>query len=195
MGLGKNIKRLRESHGMSQDALAKIAGVTDKAVSTWENEKNIPRMGVIQKIADYFNVNKSSIIEDSTIDSDTYRKVLAQIPFFDTPISAGTGSWASEGHEYTWQEFENIPIGADFALEVRGDSMMPIYNDSEIIFVKQNVIVESGQIGVFILNGEGYLKMLQGNRLISLNSQYEPIIINDADSFFPVGRVVGKTNK
>ena len=54
MSIGQNIKRLRELHGMNQSELAQIAGVTDKAVSTWENDLKIPRMGAIQKIADYF---------------------------------------------------------------------------------------------------------------------------------------------
>lgn len=61
--IGENIKHLRESHSMSQKELAEIAGVTDKAVSTWESGINIPRMGAIQKIADYFKIKKSEIIE------------------------------------------------------------------------------------------------------------------------------------
>ena len=36
MSIGQNIKRLRELHGMNQSELAQIAGVTDKAVSTWK---------------------------------------------------------------------------------------------------------------------------------------------------------------
>lgn len=66
MSIGQNIKRLRELHGMNQSELAQIAGVTDKAVSTWENDLKIPRMGAIQKIADYFHISKSAIIEDES---------------------------------------------------------------------------------------------------------------------------------
>ena len=64
MSIGSNIKAIRESHGLTQEELGKIAGVTDKAVSTWENEIKTPRMGAIQKIADYFGVPKSKIIDD-----------------------------------------------------------------------------------------------------------------------------------
>jgi hypothetical protein len=38
----------------------------------------------------------------------------------------------------------------------------------------------------------GYIKMLQGNRLISLNSKYEPVVISEFDSFYTAGRVIGK---
>lgn len=71
MSIGKNIKTLREQHNMSQEELGKIAGVTDKAVSTWENDIKIPRMGAIQRIADYFGIRKSNIIEDKNNNIDT----------------------------------------------------------------------------------------------------------------------------
>jgi phage repressor protein C with HTH and peptisase S24 domain len=71
--------------------------------------------------------------------------------------------------------------------------MEPMYSDGDIVFVKANVMVESGQVGVFVVNDEGYLKMLQGNKLISLNKDYKPIVIEEWDSFFCSGRVVGKT--
>lgn len=66
MSIGKNIKKLRLQHHMSQQELAKIAGVTDKAVSSWENDVKTPRMGVIQKLANHFNIKKSDIIEESS---------------------------------------------------------------------------------------------------------------------------------
>lgn len=66
MSIGKNIKRIRVANGMEQSQIAKIAGVTNKAVSAWENELSVPRMGAIQKIADYFGILKSDIIEDKS---------------------------------------------------------------------------------------------------------------------------------
>lgn len=36
MSIADNIKRLRETYGLTQSELGAIAGVTDKAVSTWE---------------------------------------------------------------------------------------------------------------------------------------------------------------
>ncbi len=65
MSIGDNIRRLRLRHGLSQAELGAIAGVTDKAVSTWETGTKEPRMGAIQKIADHFHISKSDIIEDT----------------------------------------------------------------------------------------------------------------------------------
>ena len=64
MGISENIKILRERYGLSQKELGQIAGVSDKAVSTWEQGLKEPRMGAIQKLADYFGIRKSDIIED-----------------------------------------------------------------------------------------------------------------------------------
>jgi transcriptional regulator with XRE-family HTH domain len=65
-----NIKRLREIYGLTQEQLAEIAGVTDKAVWTWENGNSEPRMGAIQRIADHFGLLKSNIIEDGGMEPD-----------------------------------------------------------------------------------------------------------------------------
>ena len=73
--------------------------------------------------------------------------------------------------------------------------MEPMYSNGDIVFVRVNVIVEPGQVGVFYLNDEGYLKQLQGNRLVSLNKDHKPIIIEEYDSFFICGRVIGKAKR
>ena len=64
MGIAENIKRLRLEHGLSQAELGAIAGVTDKAVSTWETGAKEPRMSAIARLADYFHIQKSDLIED-----------------------------------------------------------------------------------------------------------------------------------
>lgn len=66
MSIGKNINKLRLQHQMSQKELAIIAGVSDKTVSAWETDKITPRMGPIQKMADFFGIKKSDIIEPPT---------------------------------------------------------------------------------------------------------------------------------
>lgn len=64
MSIADNIKKLREQHGLTQAEFGEIAGVSDKAVSTWENGTAEPRMGAIEKIAKHFNISKVSIVDD-----------------------------------------------------------------------------------------------------------------------------------
>lgn len=63
MNIAKNILFIRKKYGLSQSELAEIAGVSDKAVSTWECSGKIPRMGALEKISTHFNIPKSIIID------------------------------------------------------------------------------------------------------------------------------------
>lgn len=72
MAIGENIRNLRLQHCLSQEELANVVGVSDGAVSSWEQNKSVPRMGAIQKMADYFGVQKSTIIESTAANTDTH---------------------------------------------------------------------------------------------------------------------------
>lgn len=77
--IADNIKTLRKNYSLTQGQLGEIAGVTDKAVSTWENGVAVPRMSVAKKIADYFGISLSEILEESDVDEkyDVDPKALA----------------------------------------------------------------------------------------------------------------------
>lgn len=81
MGISENIRILRECHNLTQAEFGVIAGVSDKAVSTWENGSAEPRTGAIQRIADHFGLTKSALIEDGalgeTITSPLQRQLLS----------------------------------------------------------------------------------------------------------------------
>lgn len=100
MSISENIRILRKKYKLSQKDLAQIAGVTDKAVSTWERGIKEPRMGAIQRIADHFGLKKSDLIEDngmkpspalySSSDSPSvqhYVQLVKVIPDIDTAIN------------------------------------------------------------------------------------------------------------
>ena len=76
MGISERIKYLRDLHDLTQSELGKIAGVSDKAVSTWENGSAEPRMGAVQKLSDHFGVSKSWLIGESPLD-DTEPSLVA----------------------------------------------------------------------------------------------------------------------
>ena len=62
MNIGSAIRQLRESRKMTQEELAKVAGVSTQSVSSWELNNSTPRMGVLKKLADYFEVDVASIV-------------------------------------------------------------------------------------------------------------------------------------
>lgn len=60
----KNLKYLREKNNLSQEDLAKVLNVELGAISHWENKRREPKMDMVLKIANYFNVNENIITKD-----------------------------------------------------------------------------------------------------------------------------------
>ena len=54
--LGEKIKELRKRDGRKQEDLANALGITNQAVSRWENDGSYPDMEMIPAIANYFGV-------------------------------------------------------------------------------------------------------------------------------------------
>lgn len=59
------LTKIMDEHGLNQNELASILGVSESTVGKWVLKKALPRMGIIQKLADYFNVGKSYFLEES----------------------------------------------------------------------------------------------------------------------------------
>ncbi|MBQ8515607.1 MAG: hypothetical protein IJ496_09440 [Ruminococcus sp.] len=79
---------------------------------------------------------------------------------------------------------------ADFALTICGDSMEPIYHDGDVVLVRKMPSLEVGEIGIFYVDGSGYIKKYGGDRLISLNSAYDDILLDENTRCF--GKVIGR---
>lgn len=111
-------------------------------------------------------------------------------------VSAGTGEWLGEEQK----EKVSLPSSIvphhpfDFVLRVNGDSMEPLFKNHEYVFVKKVDEVRSGQIGVFIVDGEAYLKKVYIEkdhlRLVSLNKAYDDLIFDNLNDIKVVGTVV-----
>ena len=97
MSIGNNIKNLRLKYSLSQKELAEIAGVSDKTVSAWEQNRIIPRMGPIQRMADHFGIKKSDIIEPFPISLS-----------FDTERIVKNDSMLSDNEKRMVQKYRNL---------------------------------------------------------------------------------------
>lgn len=106
-------------------------------------------------------------------------------------VSAGTGVLLDDD---AWEEIQ-VPDTeetqkADFALRIAGDSMEPIYHDGDIVLVEKADTLQVGEIGIFFVNGNGYIKKFGGDRLISLNDAYADIALTNQARCF--GKVIGR---
>ena len=182
MSLGQRIRKIRESHGMTQAQFASIAGVSDKAVSTWENDVNIPRMGVIQKIADYFGITKSDIIDESNDNKYSNLIPIAEINNGPrVPVIGATAAGTPIVADREWDEYIPAPDGrgrADAALRVDGDSMEPRYMDGDYVYIRYQDDVDDGQIAAVCIDDSVTLKKVyhipNGIYLVSENAAHHP---------------------
>ena len=86
---------------------------------------------------------------------------------------------------------DDVPTDATYALHVCGDSMEPTFHDGDKVFVETCDFVNIGEIGIFVVNGDVYIKERGDQCLLSHNEKYKPIRIGENDSVYCCGRVVG----
>jgi repressor LexA len=114
---------------------------------------------------------------------------LVVLRISDLPASAGTGVYL--GPESFHEVYVNplmLPRGAAYGVPVRGDSMEPRYHNGDILVVSKDE-PRVGEIGVFTLDNEGYVKQRGDGQLLSLNPKYAPIPMDE--SIRCNGKVIG----
>ncbi|MBQ3405018.1 MAG: LexA family transcriptional regulator [Oscillospiraceae bacterium] len=120
---------------------------------------------------------------------------LRTIPLYSLPASAGTGQFLDSSEYELIEVGDTAPVSASFAVRISGDSMLPLFADQQIVYVRQQQTLRSGDIGIFVLNGDAYCKQLGSSggsaALISLNGEkYQPIVISESDELRVLGKVV-----
>lgn len=107
--------------------------------------------------------------------------------------SAGTGNWLDDEQMGTIKVIDTPEARkADIVIEVDGDSMLPTFNDGDKVLVRLQPAVEIGEVGIFILDGNGYIKKFADDRLISLNPEYDDVYPSEYSDFRCIGKVIGK---
>lgn len=118
------------------------------------------------------------------------------VMLYDLPVSAGAGVYLDDSRA----ERIHIPntektAEADYALRISGNSMEPKYHNGDVLLVQNTESVEIGEAGIFLLDGSGFFKIYGGDRLISLNPDYGPILLKDFNDVQCRGRVVGRLRR
>lgn len=105
--------------------------------------------------------------------------VVYIFPGYSVPMSAGTGQPAGDEYPETYRLIKEPPRRASFIAPVTGDSMEPTYHDGDKLFIRSCEEIEVGQIGVFLMDGQQWVKELGDGELISHNPEYGPIPMRD----------------
>ena len=154
-------------------------------------------------------IKKYRIIDDfgkkavNSVLAAEYERVLVSQPrkprqrklsmdYYNYPASAGTGNFLeTELPEKIWVNETSEAEQADYVIPISGDSMEPTFHSGDRVFVAKDDALEEGDIGIFIVNGDAYIKELGNKCLISHNTAYKPLQLLSSDSIYCCGRVIG----
>lgn len=190
MKMGDIIRNLRIQKGMTQEELGNVIGVQKSAIRKYESGmvENIKRTS-IKKMAQLFGVSPTYLMgmEDKAISNinDFISIKKTSIRLLGT-VSCGKPTFAEENFECYVDSIPSLKI--DFALRATGDSMIDarIY-DGDLVFVRQQEIVENGDIAVVLIGDEATLKRFfydkdkQTVTLVAANNKYAPMIYSGAE--------------
>ena len=133
------------------------------------------------------------------------REEQEEIRYVDMPVSylsvsAGPGEFLEEdSFEMVSFPESSIPEGAERGIRVSGDSMEPVYHDGQIVWMQRCEALRAGEVGIFLYDGNGYLKVYSEREtdengrqpvLVSYNRTYEPIPVLPEREFRIAGRVL-----
>lgn len=159
--ISDNLKRLMEEHEISNIELSEKIGVSQSTVGKWLLQKSVPRMGAIEKLADYFNVNKSDILEN--------KPIAVMLPAQQYPLWPFTTGAGVADYEFSSESLEKISIPDQFLgkyagrkdiiiFEVNGESMnriIPNHSYVAVDYKNLDYIPQTGDVVVFRLLGDG----------------------------------------
>lgn len=192
----ERLKTLRIQRKMTQSELAKKIYISQPAYSKYEVGTASPNPETLSKIADALDVSVDYLLGS---DSQPARPGYTRIPVLGR-VAAGIPIDAIE-EVIDWEDIsaEVAGDGEYFGLQIKGHSMEPKISDGDVVIVRRQPDVDSGDIAVVLVNGDDATvkrikKSPQGVTLIPSNPAYEPMYYsNDEIESLPVqilGRVV-----
>lgn len=149
------LKQLRLEKKITLDRMADDLNTTKASLSRYENGLRDPKTEFLNELANYFGVTVDFLMGRSDARTDGIKppEKGVKIPVLGA-VAAGIPIEAIENVE----DYEEIPqsmasTGEYFALKIKGTSMEPRFTEGDVVIVKKQDDIESGEIGVVIENG------------------------------------------
>ena len=179
------LKILRKEHKLRQADMAELLGICRTAYTKYETGDIAPPVENLTKLADYFGVTVDYIIGKSNSRTGSIPKATA-IPVLGD-VQAGLPMEAVENII----DYEEIPesmarSGEYFGLRIRGSSMEPRFTEGDVVIVRKQPTIETGEIGVVLVNGDSAtIKKIKrsaaGITLIPTNPAFEPMFYDNEE--------------
>ena len=198
--LGDRIRILRSGRALTQQAVAEALGVSRSAVAMWEKDEREPDLETLAQLAKLLGVPLTALVErrEAPLPQNLRPVRARRIPLLGT-IAAGEPIFAEEEHE-TYVDVGGS-VRADFALEVQGESMEPVYKDGDVVYIRRQDDVRDGQVAAVVVDDSATLKRVYhlpvGVQLMPLNPAFAPMLFTpeNSDSVRILGLAVGYFRK
>ncbi len=184
--IGENIRKRRSELRLSQKKVADYLGITQQAYSKYENNLNSFNFETALKLGEILDISLDELGLDYRTEKNKSNiqplpnENIHMIPVFES-VSAGFGAYAcSDVVDYMPLYIKNSADVEDtLCIKVKGDSMFPKIEDGDMIVVRKQSSIYSGQIAVILIDGEeGVVKKVNYGddwiELISINPMYPP---------------------
>lgn len=152
--IGEQIKYARTAKGISQNQLAKRAGISQAGLSAIENTTKSPNIDTLNRIANALGIPITALLGDPQIVTSRRPKTKKTIPVLGQ-IPAGIPIEAIED-VLDYEDLSEQEAADDFeyfGLRIKGNSMYPEYQDGDTIIVRRQDTAETGDDAVVMVNG------------------------------------------
>lgn len=205
--MSRYFNRTREFPLNKTDDFAKALGMTPEYLLGIQKVNNIePEILTIfnqldedrqANVVDYATalLNEQVSMKATTV-LEKYRTDDYIIDYVEGLVAAGHGTFQEDNlHMEVRLRAEDVPESYDTIAKVAGDSMEPLIEDNDLLFIKVTSQVDINSIGIFQINGKNFVKKLKRDYdgswyLQSLNSGYEEIHLSENDDIRTIGEVV-----
>lgn len=160
--MANNLKKYMKLNNKTRNDICLDLNLPYTTFSDWINAKKYPRIDKIEMLANYFGIEKSDLVEekDNTNNylslNNIFKIEKKKFPLLGS-VACGEPIFANEDRES--YIMAGIDIQADFCLKCQGDSMINArINDGDIVFIKQQSMVNNGEIAVVLIDDEATLK-------------------------------------
>nr|DAS72224.1 MAG TPA: Repressor protein CI [Caudoviricetes sp.] len=200
---GKDLKKLAEIFNVTSDYLlglsdTKLGKITTQnehpEILTIYNQLEEPKQEKVLSYAkDQLEEQESSNIISIFNKSQNDDYIT---DYVEGLVAAGHGTFQEDNlHMEVRLRAEDIPEDYDTIAKVAGDSMEPMIEDNDLLFIRGTNQVDINDIGIFQINGKNFVKKLKrdyngGWYLQSLNNSYEEIHLTENDDIRTIGEVV-----
>ena len=195
---GNILKTIRTQQDIRQSDLAKAIGVSPSTIGMYEQGRRDPDSDTVIKLAEYFNVTTDYLLGNSNIKNMKSKPKGVKIPVLGR-VQAGVPIEAvTDIIDYEEITEELNRTGDFFALQVNGNSMEPRMLEGDVVIVRKQPYIESGEVAIVLVNGcdatiKKVIKQDNGLLLVASNAEvYQPTFYSTEDiEELPVS-IIGK---